>query len=232
MNMNQFVLAFPLPVAVNEAFAVTETLKIAADAKTVMIPGCSVLFNVVRQPSSADVLDIFKEHCELTAEEEQSLSAHKSLLFLLGNVKCMNDVEMVNVAILKMFTAGAMGVYMQQSGTAWTANEFRDTLGTGEYPMDPWINIIEGEDEKSLYTLGLATFTLPDLCTSTSMQDPEELLMMAAHSLFDGEVPAKSGSVLDWGEGEKYVLRQELKGLFSKDAPEYNKQGVMRIVKK
>ena len=232
MNMNQFVLAFPLPVAVNEAFAVTETLKIAADAKTVMIPGCSVLFNVVRQPSSADVLDIFKEHCELTAEEEQSLSAHKSLLFLLGNVKCMNDVEMVNVAILKMFTAGAMGVYMQQSGTAWTANEFRDTLGTGEYPMDPWINIIEGEDEKSLYTLGLATFTLPDLCTSTSMQDPEELLMMAAHSLFDGEVPAKSGSVLDWGDGEKYVLRQELKGLFSKDAPEYNKQGVMRIVKK
>ena len=232
MNMNQFVLAFPLPVAVDEAFAVTETLKIAADAKTVMIPGCSVLFNVVRQPSSADVLDIFKEHCELTAEEEQSLSAHKSLLFLLGNVKCMNDVEMVNVAILKMFTAGAMGVYMQQSGTAWTANEFRDTLGTGEYPMDPWINIIEGEDEKSLYTLGLATFTLPDLCTSTSMQDPEELLMMAAHSLFDGEVPAKSGSVLDWGEGEKYVLRQELKGLFSKDAPEYNKQGVMRIVKK
>lgn len=230
--MNQFVLAFPLPVAVNEAFAVTETLKIAADAKTVMIPGCSVLFNVVRQPSSADVLDIFKEHCELTAEEEQSLSAHKSLLFLLGNVKCMNDVEMVNVAILKMFTAGAMGVYMQQSGTAWTANEFRDTLGTGEYPMDPWINIIEGEDEKSLYTLGLATFTLPDLCTSTSMQDPEELLMMAAHSLFDGEVPAKSGSVLDWGDGEKYVLRQELKGLFSKDAPEYNKQGVMRIVKK
>lgn len=230
--MNQFVLAFPLPVAVNEAFAVTETLKIAADAKTVMIPGCSVLFNVVRQPSSADVLDIFKEHCELTAEEEQSLSAHKSLLFLLGNVKCMNDVEMVNVAILKMFTAGAMGVYMQQSGTAWTANEFRDTLGTGEYPMDPWINIIEGEDEKSLYTLGLATFTLPDLCTSTLMQDPEELLMMAAHSLFDGEVPAKSGSVLDWGEGEKYVLRQELKGLFSKDAPEYNKQGVMRIVKK
>lgn len=230
--MNQFVLAFPLPVAVNEAFAVTETLKIAADAKTVMIPGCSVLFNVVRQPSSADVLDIFKEHCELTAEEEQSLSVHKSLLFLLGNVKCMNDVEMVNVAILKMFTAGAMGVYMQQSGTAWTANEFRDTLGTGEYPMDPWINIIEGEDEKSLYTLGLATFTLPDLCTSTSMQDPEELLMMAAHSLFDGEVPAKSGSVLDWGEGEKYVLRQELKGLFSKDAPEYNKQGVMRIVKK
>ena len=230
--MNQFVLAFPIPVAVDEIFAITENVKVAADAKTVMIPGCSVLFNVVRQPASADVLDIFKEHCELTAEEEQSLSAHKSLLFLLGNVKSMNDVEMVNVAVLKMFTAGAVGVYMQQSGTAWTANEFRDTLGSGEYPMDAWINIIEGEDDKTLYTLGLATFSLPDLCISTTIEDPEEALLMAADSLFGDGIPAKSGSVIDWGEGEKYVLRQELKGLFSKNAPEYNKQGLLRILKK
>ncbi|SHK63388.1 hypothetical protein [Fibrobacter sp. UWB12] len=230
--MNQFVLAFPIPVAVDEIFAITENVKVAADAKTVMIPGCSVLFNVVRQSASADVLDIFKEHCELTAEEEQSLSAHKSLLFLLGNVKSMNDVEMVNVAILKMFTAGAVGVYMQQSGTAWTANEFRDTLGSGEYPMDAWINIIEGEDDKTLYTLGLATFSLPDLCISTTIEDPEEALLMAADCLFGDGIPAKSGSVIDWGEGEKYVLRQELKGLFSKDAPEYNKQGLLRILKK
>ena len=230
--MNQFVLAFPIPVAADEVFAITENVKVAADTKTMMIPGCSVQFNVVRQPASADVLEIFKEHCELSAEEEKAIAAHKSLLFLLGNVKSMNDVEMVNTAILKVFTAGATGVYMQQAGTAWTVSEFRDTLGTGEYPMDPWINIIEGEDEKTLYTLGLATFTLPDLCTATADLDPEELLLMAAHSLFDGEAPAKSGSVLDWGEGEKYVLRQELKGLFSKDAPEYNKQGLLRIVKK
>jgi hypothetical protein len=232
MNMNQFVLAFPIPVSADETFAITENVKVAADAKTVMIPGCSVQFNVVRQPAMADVLEIFKDHCELNAEEEKAIASHKSLLFLLGNVKSMNDVEMVNTAILKMFTAGATGVYMQQAGTAWAEDEFRDTLGTGEYPLDPWINIIEGEDEKSLYTLGLATFTLPDLCTATTDLDPEELLLMAAHSLFDGEVPAKSGSVIDWGEGEKYVLRQELKGLFSKDAPEYNKQGLLRIVKK
>ena len=50
--MNQFVLAFPLPIAADEPFAVTEIVKVAADTKTVMIPGCSVLFNVVRQESS------------------------------------------------------------------------------------------------------------------------------------------------------------------------------------
>ena len=228
--MNKFVLAFPLPVAVDKIFAITENVKIAADTKTVMIPGCSVQFNVVRQGASPELLDIFKERNDLTEEEEKSIAAHKSLLFLLGNVKSMEDVRMVNVAITKMFEAKAVGVYMQESGTSWTADAFYDVLGAGEYPMDPWINIIQGEE--TLYTLGLATFTLPDLSISTSIEDPEEALMMAAHSLFDGEVPAKSGSVLDWGEGEKYVLRQELKGLFSKDAPEYNKQGLLRIVKK
>lgn len=230
--MSQFVLAFPISVAADEVFAITEHVKVAADAKTVMIPGCSVQFDVVRQPASPDVLEIFKERNDLTEDEEKAIAAHKSLLFLLGNVKSMNDVEMVNSAISKMFAAGAIGVYMQQSGTAWTADAFDDQFGDGEYPMDAWINIIEGEDEKTLYTLGLAVFTLPDLCISTSIEDPEEALLMAADSLFGDGIPAKSGSIIDWGDDEKYVLRQETKTLFSKTAPEYNKQGVLRIVKK
>ena len=230
MKMNQFVLAFPLPVAANETFAITENVKVEADTKTLMIPGCSVLFNVVRQGASAELLDIFKERNDLTEDEEKAIAGHKSLLFLLGNVKSMNDVEMVNSAILKMIDAKAIGVYMQQSGTSWTAEAFKDVAGDGEYPMDAWINIIDAGE--TLYTLGLATFTLPDLCISTSIEDPEEALMMAADSLFGDGIPAKSGSVIDWGDDEKYVLRQETKMLFSKDAPEYNKQGVLRIVKK
>ena len=230
MNMNQFVLAFPIPVAVDEVFAITENVKIAADTKTVMIPGCSVQFNVVRQPASPDVLDIFKERNDLTEDEEKAIVAHKSLLFLLGNVKSINDVEMVNSAISKMFAAGAIGVYMQQSGTAWTAKAFEEQFGNSDYPMDPWINILDSGD--SLYTLGLAVFTLPDLCILNTIEDPEEALLMAADSLFGDGIPAKSGSIIDWGDDEKYVLRQELKGLFSKDAPEYNKQGLLRILKK
>ena len=228
--MSQFVLAFPISVAADEVFAITEHVKVAADAKTVMIPGCSVQFDVVRQPASPDVLEIFKERNDLTEDEEKAIAAHKSLLFLLGNVKSMNDVEMVNSAISKMFAAGAIGVYMQQSGTAWTADAFDDQFGDGEYPMDAWINIIDSGE--TLYTLGLAAFALPDLCISTSIEDPEEALLMAADSLFGDGIPAKSGSVIDWGDGERYVLRQETKTFFSKDAPEYNKQGVLRIVKK
>ena len=193
--MNQFVLAFPIPVAVDEIFAITENVKIAADTKTVMIPGCSVQFNVVRQPASPDVLDIFKERNDLTEDEEKAIVAHKSLLFLLGNVKSINDVEMVNSAISKMFAAGAIGVYMQQSGTAWTAKAFEEQFGDSDYPMDPWINILDSGD--SLYTLGLAVFTLPDLCILNTIEDPEEALLMAADSLFGDGIPAKSGSIID-----------------------------------
>ena len=228
--MNQFVLAFPIPVAVDEPFAITETVQVKADTKTLMIPGCSVQFNVVRQGASADLLEIFKERDEISAEEEAAIVGHKSLLFLLGNVKTMDDVEMVNSAIVKVLNAKAAGVYMQQSGTAWTAKAFEEQFGDCDYPMDPWINILDSGD--SLYTLGLAVFTLPDLCISNMIEDPEEALLMAADSLFGDGIPAKSGSVIDWGEGEKYVLRQETKTLFSKDAPEYNKQSVLRIVKK
>ena len=142
----------------------------------------------------------------------------------------MDDVEIVNSAILKVLNAKAAGVYMQQSGTAWTAKAFEEQFGDCDYAMDPWINILDSGD--SLYTLGLAVFTLPDLCISNTIEDPEEALLMAADSLFGDGVPAKSGSVIDWGEGERYTLRQETKTLFSKDAPEYNKQGVLRIVKK
>jgi len=228
--MNQFVLAFPLPVAADEPFAITENVQVQADTKTLMIPGCSVPFNVVRQGASADLLDIFKEHGDLTEEEENAIAGHKSLLFLLGNVKSIDDVEMVNVAISKMFAAKAIAVYMQQSGTAWTADAFKDEFADGEYPMDAWINIIDSGE--TLYTLGLAAFALPDLCISKTIEDPEEALLMAADSLFGDGIPAKSGSVIDWGDGERYVLRQETKTFFSKDAPEYNKQGVLRIVKK
>ena len=228
--MNQFVLAFPIPVAVDEPFSITENVQVKADTKTLMIPGCSVQFNVVRQGASADLLEIFKERDEISAEEEAAIVGHKSLLFLLGNVKTMDDVEMVNSAIVKVLNAKAAGVYMQQSGTAWTAKAFEEQFGDCDYPMDPWINILDSGD--SLYTLGLAVFTLPDLCISNMIEDPEEALLMAADSLFGDGIPAKSGSVIDWGEGEKYVLRQETKTLFSKDAPEYNKQSVLRIVKK
>ena len=42
--MNQFVLAFPIPVAVDEPFSITENVQVKADTKTLMIPGCSVQF--------------------------------------------------------------------------------------------------------------------------------------------------------------------------------------------
>lgn len=228
--MPQFILAFPMNCNVSESIAVTETLSIAADSKTVIIPGCGVQFNVVRKEAVPGLVDIFKEHQDISAEAATAIEQHKSLLFLLGEVKSIEDVTQVNMAILKLFNAGAQGVYMQQSGAAWSVEGFRDEVGDGEYPMDPWINLVENEG--ILYTLGMACFALPDLSISTTIEDPEEALLLAADTIYGDGIPAKSGSEVDWGDDEVYVLRQETKIPFPKDSPEFNKGGILRLNKK
>ncbi|MBR4558484.1 MAG: hypothetical protein IKO21_02790 [Fibrobacter sp.] len=229
--MPQFILAFPLMKEVGEPIAVTETVTLAADTTSAIIPGCSVMFKVVRKEHVDGLADIFKEHQEDVPDEDAAaIDAHKSLLFLIGEVKNIEEVEQVNQAILKLLKAGALGVYMQQSGTAWTADGFREELDDGEYPMDPWINFVEAGE--TLYTLGMATFMLPDLCVATSVENPQQVLLLSADSLFGDGIPAKSGSEIEAEDGDRYVLRAEAKSPFPKDAPEYNKQGVLRLVKK
>ena len=231
--MNSFVLAFPLPVSSDAPFTVAPTAIIEKDAESLMIPGCTLPFKVVRKPASPGLSDIFKEHQEISAEEASAIDSHKSLLFLLGSLKGPTDLTMVNMAVLKILGAGAFGVYMQQCGAAWTANQFRESLGDAEFPMDPWMNFLEGGDV--LYTLGLETFSLPDLCISKSMGGAEELqdiLSVVADALFVGGVSSKSGTEVDCGENGTFALRSEIKNPFAKNDPEYNRQGIMRLVKR
>jgi hypothetical protein len=228
--MPQFVLAFPLNVACDEPFKVTDHVSIDKDTANVIIPGCGVQFSVVRQAAAAGLSGLFAENDSVSPEESAAIDAHKSLLFLLGEVKSIDDVSQVDSAILKILAAGALGVYMQQSGTAWTAERFREVLGDVEFPMDSWINFVEGDNV--VYTLGMAAFSLPDLCLAKSVENAESALLLAADAIYGDGIPAKSGSEVDVGEGEVYVLRAEAKNPFPKDSPEYNKQGILRLVRK
>ena len=230
--MNSFVLAFPLTVAQDDSFALTPNVTVEKDTASLMVPGCTINFKVVRKEAVVGLSDIFREHAEISAEDVVSIDSHKSLLFLLGSLKSAADLNMVNTAILKVLSAGALGVYMQQSGAAWTAEGFREELGDAEFPMDPWMNYLEGSDV--LYTLGLETFALPDLCISKASDgtDPREVLSVVADSLFVGGVSSKSGTEVDCGECGIYALRQETKSPFAKDDPEYNRQGIMRLLKR
>lgn len=78
----------------------------------------------------------------------------------------------------------------------------------------------------------MACFALPDLSISTTIEDPEEALLLAADTIYGDGIPAKSGSEVDWGDDEVYVLRQETKIPFPKDSPEFNKGGILRLNKK
>ncbi len=233
--MNSFVLAFPLTVAQDEPFVVTPNVSVEKDTASLIVPGCTLMFNVVRKEAVSGLSEVFKEHQEISAEESAAIDAHKSLLFLLGSLKNAADLTMVNTAILKMLSAGALGIYMQQSGAAWTSSAFREELGDAEFPMDPWMNFLEGTGV--LYTLGLETFGLPDLCISCKgdaqgSQDCRDILSFAADSLFVDGLGAKSGTEVDCGELGTYALRQETKSPFGKDDPEFNRRGIMRLLKR
>lgn len=69
--MPQFILAFPMNVGAAEPIAVTETASIAADAKTAVIPGCGVMFNVVRKDHVDGLVDIFKEHQDVPGRSDR-----------------------------------------------------------------------------------------------------------------------------------------------------------------
>lgn len=231
--MNKFVLAFPIPVAEAETFKITDIVSVSAEATTLLIPGCNVRFEVVRKPASPSLSEIFREHNEISAEDASAIDAHRSLLFLIATLKSADELSMVNGAILKLFAAGATGVYMQQSGTAWTADAFREELGDAEFPMDPWINFVESDD--MLYTLGLEVFGLPDLTISRSNGSAEELrniLSVVADSIFVDGISSKSGTEVDAGDAGIFVLRSEMKSPFAKDSFEFNRQGIMRLSKK
>jgi hypothetical protein len=98
--------------------------------------------------------------------------------------------------------------------------------------MYPWINYLEKDD--SFYTLGLEVFGLPDLCFSRKMFDEGEeyefFLSHVATLMFMEGVPSKSGTVVDADAYGKFTLRAEITSPFAKDAPEYNKNGIMRLV--
>ena len=73
--MPQFILAFPLNKEIGESLALTETVTLAADAQSVIVPGCSVMFKVVRKEHVAGLSDIFREHQDISAEAAAAIVA-------------------------------------------------------------------------------------------------------------------------------------------------------------
>ncbi|MCF0215725.1 MAG: hypothetical protein HUK21_04570 [Fibrobacteraceae bacterium] len=244
--MKQFVLAFPLSVSKEETLVFNDVVKIDASTEKLFVPGCGVEFNVKRLDAAEGVGELFQQNGEISSDELLGLNNHKSLLFFIGNVSGAEDVRQVNGAIAKVLnliandTSIALGVYMQQSGSAWVKRSFMEFLEDDSSPMDPWINFIQIKN--TVYTLGLETFGLPDLCMDVGSVFPEgddnevelcrDVLNATADYLYEDGIPAKSGTVVDDEMGHKYELRQELKSPFAKDDPEYNKQGMFRLLKK
>lgn len=220
--MKNFILAFP--------FAAAETNLLEG---SFLMPGCTISFTGKKQNHVSGLEDVFSEHAFLEDAEREKLKNHKSIYFLQGEFKTVEEFESLNRVVVQLFEMGALGIYMEHSGAAWSAASFLEWI-EHEDPMHAWLNFIETAED--LYTLGMEAFGRPDLCIRLHHGEKEELqtaLVDVAESLFIEESAFDTGVVIQLESSPiGYEIHKEMKQPYLKDALEYNRKGVWRLVPK
>lgn len=230
--MKQFVFAFPLLSSLEEVPSFLEKVQIKGTEGSIMVPGCSIPLEIFIRGSVSSLVEIFEEHSPLSPEEKNSLQQHRSLFFIRGTLRDNASLEETNGLIKKIIEAGALGIYAEHSGAAYSAKSFLE-FDLEEDPMDFWLNFIESKG--GVFTLGLESFMLPDLSINALHGNPEELrdlLITTAEYLYTERIPADSGTKVEIEERKVYELCKESSPLFSKNDPEFNRLGTMRLVER
>ena len=226
--MKLFTLAFPVATRAEEFLA---AVGIAAPSKAVLLPGYSIAPEVLVQAAVPGLAEIFAEHEPLTEAERASLDAHVALVFLRGGVAKPSDLLEWNKLAKLFFAAGALGVYAEHSGAAFSKAAF-ESFDLEALPLEPWLNYVE--TVKELYTLGMEALGFPDFCVSLGAGDRAslmDLLLSAASELFMGGGVPKSGEKLETDLGT-FELRAEPNLPFPKTAPEWNRLRALRLVRR
>lgn len=220
--MNTFILVFPFSEE-NESLI----------EGPFMMPGCSVSLMGKKQPPVNGVAEIFSEHALLAKEEFEAIQNHKLLYSIQGEFKTEQEFNALNQVIISILNEGALGVYMEHSGAAWSKASFLEWVEHEEM-MSAWLNFIETNDD--LYTLGMESFGRPDLCIRLhhgEKMDLQGTLVEVAESLFLEESVFETGATIELESTSiRYHIRKEPYQPYRKDDPEYNRKGVWRLVPK
>lgn len=220
--MNTFILVFPFSEE-NESLI----------EGPFMMPGCSVSLIGKKQPPINGVAEIFSEHALLAKEEFEAIQNHKLLYSIQGEFKTEQEFNALNQVIISILNEGALGVYMEHSGAAWSKASFLEWVEHEEM-MSAWLNFIETNDD--LYTLGMESFGRPDLCIRLhhgEKMDLQGTLVEVAESLFLEESVFETGATIELESTSiRYHIRKEPYQPYRKDDPEYNRKGVWRLVPK
>ncbi len=218
--MRNFIIALPLPASFE--------ISLPEKGTVWTLPGCSVALTPSLQPRVDALESVFEEHAPLENEERTAIQNHDRLFFIQGTLRIPEDFQSLNRALNSLLEKGALGVYMEHSGTAFSRNHFRELLENA--PMEAWLNFVE--KEHYLYTLGMETFGLADLRISFRERETEtarELLLSAAELLFTERLPVESGFRLELSEGEEIEFRKAAESLYRKTDFEYNRNGIWNL---
>lgn len=227
--MKPFTIAFPLSVSAADAAKYLAEIRIDVAKKQLIVPGSPMFYTPVIQDRVPELEKIFEEHSSLTSEERTKIASHGSLFFLQFFAKNRDEFASFVAVAKKILEHGALGVYVENSGCAWSGKMFLE-LVSGDVPIEAFINVVETSD--SLFTLGMEPFGFPDLCVSTKNVkfEPRTVLLSAADSLVSGDQDFASGARWKDDNGCEFVFRNEARTPFEKGTPEWNAEGYRRLV--
>lgn len=231
--MNQFILCFPLHVSSEHIFdwmIEQELIVQKPEQDELWIKGVTFPFTFQLQAQSTEIVTAFEEHHPITEEERKQLNIHQSLLFLWGEFKDSHQFLQIQKAIDLILNAGALGIYMDHSGCAFSTQTWLKEH-SGE-SLSGWINCIQVRN--TIYTLGLSCFRMPDLCcfVSTPQEGPQKISLFTdlADNAFWEKATLQGDQKVESDEFGKYTLKIETQPLYPKQDPFFNPQGTLRLV--
>lgn len=232
--MKKFVVAFPLECSAQQApLFIEEKLKVKVSLSSknpVIVPGCPIFFTPVIQGPFAGMDSLFAEHSPLSPVEAKAIANHGSIFFLQFLAKIPEEFEAFLDVAKTIVESGALGVYVESSGCAWSAKTFLELIA-GDVPMEAFLNFVETKD--SLFTLGLEPFGLPDLCALLASADKDalrDILTAAADSVYSEGIDFASGAKWMDDNGKNFEFRKESKMPYAKGSPELNSLGYVRLI--
>lgn len=231
--MKEFVLAFPLtqsPDAVWDWMIQNAWIPAAPQGERLHLKGIAPSFRFQIHPTHGQLVEIFEEHGQCLAPELERIAAHKSLVFLIGEVKDKATFLAVQECIAMFLRAGALGILFEHCGAAHPAERWLEEH-TGESLLS-WLNWLVVK--KELRTLGMDVFSQPDLiCALPDEKEADvyqNLLLDVAENLVFADSPMESGHFVQSDEDD-YLLLKDGKASFSKGHAHYNPKGCLRLAK-
>jgi hypothetical protein len=201
------------------------------EKRTLQFSGDSDAFSWHILGADVSVPELFASLSDLSPEDKNHILTHKSLLFLVRQLKHKSELGAIIKGISFFAERYSPALYFEHSGECMSSRAWAEIHQDSEIAdPDPFYRVFRYKE--NLYTLGLQVLGLADLCIKVGedVLQAEETIRKIAHHLFLSETQVKSHDIIeDPDTGHSVRVTTESATLFKKTDAEFNPKGLLRL---